>query len=157
MTRAEAHAALDAMLVDNRMGNAGARVVIEEFLEGEEASFMVMVDGRNILAAGVQPGSQTPAGRRSGPKYRRHGRLFTGTLVTPAMHAKVMREIISPTVSGMARDGIPFTGFLYAGLMISPKGDVKTLEFNCRMGDPETQPIVARIKSDLVPIFDSGH
>ena len=153
LTEQQAHAAVDAMLVDNRMGVAGARVVIEEFLEGEEASFMVLVDGHNILALASSQDHKRLLDGDQGPNTGGMGAYSPAPVVTPAIHAKVMREIIRPTVSGMARDGIAFTGFLYAGLMISPKGDVKTLEFNCRMGDPETQPVIARIKSDLVPIF----
>ncbi len=152
-TEPEAHAAVDAMLVDNRMGDAGARVVIEEFLEGEEASFMVLVDGMNILALASSQDHKRLLDGDLGPNTGGMGAYSPAPVVSPAVYAKVMREIIRPTVSGMARDGIPFTGFLYAGLMIGPKGEVRTLEFNCRMGDPETQPVVARIKSDLVPIF----
>jgi phosphoribosylamine---glycine ligase len=131
-------------------------VVIEQFLEGEEASFMVLVDGTNILALASSQDHKRLLDGDLGPNTGGMGAYSPAPVVSPAIHAKVMREIIRPTVSGMARDGIPFTGFLYAGLMISATGDVKTLEFNCRMGDPETQPVVARIKSDLVPIFEAA-
>jgi phosphoribosylamine---glycine ligase len=150
MTLDEAHAAIDAMLSDNKLGDAGARVVIEEFLEGEEASFMVMVDGKNILALATSQDHKRLLDADQGPNTGGMGAYSPAPVVTPQIHAKVMREIIKPTVEGMAKDGIPYTGFLYAGLMISPDGDVKTLEFNCRMGDPETQPIMMRLKSDLV-------
>ncbi|PPC92908.1 MAG: phosphoribosylamine--glycine ligase [Methylotenera sp.] len=150
MTDDEAHAAIDAMLSDNKLGSAGARVVIEEFLTGEEASFIVMVDGKNILPLATSQDHKRLLDADQGPNTGGMGAYSPAPVVTPAIHAKVMREIIRPTVEGMAKDGIPYTGFLYAGLMISPDGDVKTLEFNCRMGDPETQPIMLRLKSDLV-------
>jgi phosphoribosylamine---glycine ligase len=154
MTLDEAHAAVDAMLSDNKLGDAGARVVIEEFLEGEEASFMVMVDGKNILPLATSQDHKRLLDKDLGPNTGGMGAYSPAPVVTPAIHAKVMREIIKPTVEGMAKDGIPYTGFLYAGLMISPNGDVKTLEFNCRMGDPETQPIMMRLKSDLVTLAE---
>ena len=154
MTEDEAHAAIDAMLEDNKLGAAGARVVIEEFLEGEEASFMVMVDGKNILALATSQDHKRLLDADQGPNTGGMGAYSPAPVVTPAIHAKVMREIIKPTVEGMAKDGIPYTGFLYAGLMISPNGDVKTLEFNCRMGDPETQPIMMRLKSNLVGLME---
>jgi phosphoribosylamine---glycine ligase len=152
MHEAEAHAAIDAMLSDNKLGDAGARVVIEEFLQGEEASFMVMVDGKNILALATSQDHKRLLDQDLGPNTGGMGAYSPAPVVTPDIHAKVMREIIKPTVEGMAKDGIPYTGFLYAGLMISPDGNVKTLEFNCRMGDPETQPIMLRLKSDLVAL-----
>jgi len=150
----EAHAAIDAMLVDNRMGSAGARVVIEDFLAGEEASFIVMVDGRNVLALASSQDHKRLLDGDDGPNTGGMGAYSPAPVVTPEIHAKVVREIIMPTVTGMARDGIPFTGFLYAGLMIDDAGQPRTLEFNCRMGDPETQPIMARIKSDLASVFE---
>lgn len=150
----EAHQAIDAMLADNKLGAAGARVVIEEFLTGEEASFMVMVDGKNILALATSQDHKRLLDADLGPNTGGMGAYSPAPIVTPDIHAKVMREIIQPTVAGMAKDGIPYTGFLYAGLMISPNGDVKTLEFNCRMGDPETQPIMMRLKSDLVSLME---
>jgi phosphoribosylamine--glycine ligase len=154
MSTDEAHAAIDAMLSDNKLGSAGARVVIEEFLTGEEASFIVMVDGKNILPLATSQDHKRLLDADQGPNTGGMGAYSPAPVVTPAIHAKVMREIIRPTVDGMAKDGIPYTGFLYAGLMISPNGDVKTLEFNCRMGDPETQPIMLRLKSDLVNLAE---
>jgi phosphoribosylamine--glycine ligase len=154
MDEGEAHAAIDAMLADNKLGAAGARVVIEEFLTGEEASFIVMVDGKNILPLATSQDHKRLMDKDLGPNTGGMGAYSPAPVVTPEIHAKVMREIIRPTVEGMAKDGIPYTGFLYAGLMISPNGDVKTLEFNCRMGDPETQPIMLRLKSDLVALAD---
>ena len=154
MTNDEAHAAIDAMLSDNKLGSAGARVVIEEFLTGEEASFIVMVDGKNILALATSQDHKRLQDGDQGPNTGGMGAYSPAPVVTPEIHAKVMREIIRPTVEGMAKDGIPYTGFLYAGLMISPDGGVKTLEFNCRMGDPETQPIMLRLKSDFVALAE---
>ncbi|HWS75790.1 MAG TPA: phosphoribosylamine--glycine ligase [Quisquiliibacterium sp.] len=153
---AEAHAAIDSMLVDNRMGSAGARVVIEDFLEGEEASFIVMVDGRNVLALASSQDHKRLLDRDEGPNTGGMGAYSPAPVVTPEIHAKVMREIIMPTVNGMAKDGIPFTGFLYAGLMIDAAGQPRTLEFNCRMGDPETQPIMARVRNDLAAVFEKA-
>ena len=154
MSLDEAHTAIDAMLEDNKLGSAGARVVIEEFLTGEEASFIVMVDGKNVLALATSQDHKRLLDGDQGPNTGGMGAYSPAPVVTPAIHAKVMREIIKPTVEGMAADGIPYTGFLYAGLMISSNGDVKTLEFNCRMGDPETQPIMMRLKSDLVGLAE---
>lgn len=153
MSLQEAHAAVDMMLGDNTFGNAGARVVIEEFLTGEEASFMVMVDGKNILALATSQDHKRLLNGDQGPNTGGMGAYSPAPVVTPEVHARVMREVIKPTVEGMAKDGIPYTGFLYAGLMISPDGEVKTLEFNCRMGDPETQPIFMRLKSDFVSLL----
>jgi phosphoribosylamine--glycine ligase len=150
----EANAAIDSMLSDNKLGSAGARVVIEEFLTGEEASFIVMVDGKNILPLATSQDHKRLLDGDQGPNTGGMGAYSPAPVVTPSIHAKAMREIIKPTVEGMAADGIPYTGFLYAGLMISPNGDVKTLEFNCRMGDPETQPIIMRLKSDLVQLAE---
>jgi len=154
MDEDEAHAAIDAMLADNKLGTAGARVVIEEFLTGEEASFIVMVDGKNILPLATSQDHKRLLDGDQGPNTGGMGAYSPAPVVTPDIHAKVMREIIAPTVAGMAKDGIPYTGFLYAGLMITPEGDVKTLEFNCRMGDPETQPIMLRLKTDLVGLAE---
>ncbi|MDP3307427.1 phosphoribosylamine--glycine ligase [Methylotenera sp.] len=154
MSDDEAHAAIEAMLSDNKLGNAGARVVIEEFLTGEEASFIVMVDGKNILALATSQDHKRLLDNDLGPNTGGMGAYSPAPVVTPEIHAKVMREIIRPTVEGMAKDGIPYTGFLYAGLMISPNGNIKTLEFNCRMGDPETQPIMLRLKSDFVTLAE---
>ena len=157
MTLQEAHEAIDFMLLDNKLGvqhNAGgARVVIEEFLTGEEASFIVLVDGRNILPLATSQDHKRLLDGDQGPNTGGMGAYSPAPVVTPNVHAKAMQEIIAPTVEGMARDGRPFSGFLYAGLMISPDGQVKTLEFNTRMGDPETQPILMRLKSDLVEVL----
>ena len=156
MTLDEAHAAVDMMLGDNTFGDAGARVVIEEFLTGEEASFMVMVDGKNILALATSQDHKRLLNADQGPNTGGMGAYSPAPVVTPEIHARAMREVIKPTVEGMAKDGIPYTGFLYAGLMISPNGQIKTLEFNCRMGDPETQPILMRLKSDLLSLLQHG-
>ena len=150
----EAHGAIDAMLSDNKLGDAGARVVIEEFLTGEEASFMVMVDGKNILALATSQDHKRLLDNDEGPNTGGMGAYSPAPCVTPEIHARALREVIRPTVDGMAKEGIPFTGFLYAGLMISPDGSIKTLEFNCRMGDPETQPIMMRLKSDFVALAE---
>ncbi|BEV16877.1 phosphoribosylamine--glycine ligase [Herbaspirillum sp. DW155] len=154
MTLEEAHTAVDMMLSDNKLGDAGARVVIEEFLAGEEASFIVMVDGKNILPLATSQDHKRLQDHDRGPNTGGMGAYSPAPIVTPALHARVMREIIIPTVQGMAKDGIPFSGFLYAGLMIDAEGNPKTLEFNCRMGDPETQPIMARLKTDLLTVFE---
>ena len=154
MTLDEAHGAVDMMLSDNRFGDAGARVVIEEFLEGEEASFIVMVDGKNILPLATSQDHKRLLDKDEGPNTGGMGAYSPAPIVTPQLHARVMREIIQPTVQGMAKDGIPYTGFLYAGLMIDAQGNPRTLEFNCRMGDPETQPIMARLKTDLVAVME---
>ncbi|MBT8569334.1 phosphoribosylamine--glycine ligase [Polynucleobacter paneuropaeus] len=150
MNLAQAHAAVDMMLADNKLGNAGARVVIEEFLTGEEASFIVLVDGKNVLALATSQDHKRLLDADQGPNTGGMGAYSPAPVVTPEIHARALREVIMPTVKGMQADGIPYTGFLYAGLMISPDGKIKTLEFNCRMGDPETQPIMARLRSDLV-------
>ncbi|NOU24324.1 MAG: phosphoribosylamine--glycine ligase [Methylotenera sp.] len=154
MSNDEAHAAIDAMLSDNKLGSAGARVVIEEFLTGEEASFIVMVDGKNILPLATSQDHKRLLDKDLGPNTGGMGAYSPAPVVTPEIHARALREVIRPTVEGMAKDGIPYTGFLYAGLMISPDGAVKTLEFNCRMGDPETQPIMMRLKSDFVALAE---
>ena len=156
MSLDEAHAAVDMMLVGNRMGSAGARVVIEEFLEGEEASFIVLADGRNALALASSQDHKRLKDGDQGPNTGGMGAYSPAPVVTPEIHARVMREVIQPVIAGMAADGIPYTGFLYAGLMISPAGTLKVLEFNCRMGDPETQPIMMRLKSDLVGLLDAA-
>ncbi len=157
MTLAEAHEAIDFMLLDNTLGvshNEGvARVVIEEFLEGEEASFIVMVDGKNVLPLATSQDHKRLQDGDQGPNTGGMGAYSPAPVVTPDIHAKAMREIILPTVRGMEADGIPFSGFLYAGLMIDKHGQPKTLEFNCRMGDPETQPIMMRLKTDLVDVL----
>ena len=154
MSLDEAHAAVDMMLADNKLGNAGARVVIEEFLTGEEASFIVLVDGKNVLALATSQDHKRLLDADQGPNTGGMGAYSPALVVTPEIHARALREVIMPTVQGMKADGIPYTGFLYAGLMIAPDGKIKTLEFNCRMGDPETQPIMARLRSDLVNALD---
>ena len=154
MTLAEAHQAIDAMLAGNQLGEAGARVVIEEFLEGEEASFIVMVDGKNVLPLATSQDHKRIFDGDVGPNTGGMGAYSPAPVVTPELHAKAMREIILPTVRGMAAEGTPYTGFLYAGLMIGKDGSVKTVEFNCRLGDPETQPILMRLKSDLRELIE---
>ena len=151
---AEANAAIDAMLTDNRFGAAGARVVIEEFLEGEEASFIVMCDGTHVLPLATSQDHKRLQDGDQGPNTGGMGAYSPAPVVTPKIHSRVMREIILPAVQGMEKDGVPYTGFLYAGLMIDKAGNPKTLEFNCRMGDPETQPIILRLKSDLVDLVE---
>ena len=151
-TVAEAQAAVDAMLVGNSMGDAGARVVVEDFLAGEEASFIVMVDGRNVLPLASSQDHKRLRDNDEGPNTGGMGAYSPAPVVTPTLHARIMREIILPTVAGMTADGIPYTGFLYAGVMIDAAGTPKVLEFNCRLGDPETQPIMMRMKSDLVEL-----
>ena len=157
MTAAEAHEAIDFMLLDNKLGvthNAGgARVVIEEFLQGEEASFIVLCDGRNVTPLATSQDHKRLLDGDQGPNTGGMGAYSPAPVVTPAVHARAMREIILPTIKGMEKDGIPYTGFLYAGLMIDASGKPRTLEFNCRMGDPETQPIMMRLKSDLVDVM----
>jgi phosphoribosylamine--glycine ligase len=156
MSLSEAHTAVDMMLSDNKLGNAGARVVIEEFLIGEEASFIVLVDGKNVVPLATSQDHKRLCDSDQGPNTGGMGAYSPAPVVTPEIHARAMREVIMPTVLGMKADGIPYTGFLYAGLMISPDGRIKTLEFNCRMGDPETQPIMARLESDLVDALDKA-
>ena len=153
LSLAEAHQAIDNMLSGN-LDAAGARVVIEDFLEGEEASFIVMVDGKNVLALASSQDHKRIGDGDTGPNTGGMGAYSPAPVVTPAVHAKAMREIIMPTVRGMAADGIPYTGFLYAGLMIGKDGSVRTVEFNCRMGDPETQPIMMRLKSDFLDLLE---
>ena len=156
MSLEEAHAAVDMMLSGNKLGDAGARVVIEEFLDGEEASFIVMVDGKHALALASSQDHKRLLDEDRGPNTGGMGAYSPAPIVTPQMHARVMREIIMPTVRGMEKDGIRFTGFLYAGLMIDKDGNPRTLEFNCRMGDPETQPIMARLKSDFSKVVEQA-
>jgi phosphoribosylamine--glycine ligase len=151
---AEAHAAVDAMLGDGMLGMAGARVVIEDFLVGEEASFIVMCDGRHTLALATSQDHKRLRDGDLGPNTGGMGAVSPAPVVTPAVHARVMREIIDPTIAGLAAEGIAYTGFLYAGLMIDSDGQPRTLEFNCRLGDPETQPILMRLKSDLLALLD---
>ena len=153
-TLQQAHEAVNMMLSDNRFGDAGARVVIEEFLEGEEASFIVLVDGKNVLPLATSQDHKRLKDHDEGPNTGGMGAFSPAPVVTPALHARILREIIIPTVNGMRKDGIPYSGFLYAGLMIDKDGNPKTLEFNCRMGDPETQPIMSRLKSDLALVLE---
>ena len=162
MTAEEAHEAIDFMLLDNQLGvahNSGAdgaaipRVVIEEFLQGEEASFIVLCDGQNVLALATSQDHKRLLDHDEGPNTGGMGAYSPAPVVTAQVHARAMREVILPTIKGMEKDGIPYTGFLYAGLMIDAQGMPKTLEFKCRMGDPETQPIVMRLKTDLVEVM----
>jgi phosphoribosylamine---glycine ligase len=156
LTKEQAHAAVDDMLKDNRFGSAGAIVVIEEFLEGEEASFIVMVDGRHALALASSQDHKRLKDEDQGPNTGGMGAYSPAPCVTPSIHAKVLREIIQPTIAGLAKEGIQYTGFLYAGIMIDAKGKARTLEFNCRLGDPETQPIMARMKTDFVGLLEKA-
>jgi phosphoribosylamine--glycine ligase len=153
-TEAEALAAIDAMLGDGRSGTPGARVVIEDFLDGEEASFIVVCDGRSTLPLATSQDHKRLLDGDRGPNTGGMGAYSPAPVVTPEIHARVMREIIDPTIAGLAAEGIAYTGFLYAGLMIGRDGQPRTLEFNCRLGDPETQPILMRLKSDLVELLD---
>jgi len=157
MTLAEAHEAIDWILADNKLGvvhNAGgARVVIEQFLEGEEASFIVLCDGKNVVSLATSQDHKRLGDGDLGPNTGGMGAYSPAPVVTPNVHAKAMHEIIMPTIAGMAKDGHPFTGFLYAGLMIDAAGQPRTVEFNTRMGDPETQPIMMRLKSDLLEVL----
>ncbi|MDP4923757.1 MAG: phosphoribosylamine--glycine ligase [Limnohabitans sp.] len=157
MSLAEAHEAIDFMLLDNTLGVAhnagGARVVIEEFLQGEEASFMVLCDGKNVAALATSQDHKRLQDGDEGPNTGGMGAYSPAPVVTAEVHARAMREVILPTIRGMEKDGINYTGFLYAGLMIDSQGRIKTLEFNCRMGDPETQPILMRLKSDLLEVL----
>ena len=150
----EAERAVDAMLGERKLGAAGARVVIEEHLEGEEASFIVMCDGAHVLPLATSQDHKRLLDGDRGPNTGGMGAYSPAPVVTPEVHARIMREIILPTVAGMAKDGSPYTGFLYAGLMIDKAGNPKTIEFNCRMGDPETQPIILRLKSDLLDLVE---
>ena len=160
MTEEVAHKAIDDMLEGHEFGKAGARVVIEDYLDGEEASFIVMVDGENILPMATSQDHKRLLDHDEGPNTGGMGAYSPAPVVTPDIHAQVMREIIRPTVKGLAAEGIRYTGFLYAGLMISRRedgtADVRTLEFNCRMGDPETQPIMMRIKNDFSEIVEAA-
>jgi phosphoribosylamine--glycine ligase len=154
MSKDEAFAAIDMMLSDNKLGDAGARVVVEEFLTGEEASFIVMADGKNVLPMATSQDHKRLLDGDQGPNTGGMGAYSPAPVVTPGLHARIMREVIQPVVRGMEKEGIIFTGFLYAGLMISPDGGIKVLEFNCRMGDPETQPIMLRLKSNFATIVE---
>jgi len=157
-TVAEAHAAIERILVDRTMGEAGTKLVIEEFLDGEEASFIVLVDGERSLSLATSQDHKRLGDGDEGPNTGGMGAYSPAPVVTPALHARIVREIVTPTVRGMAKDGITYSGFLYAGVMIdraaNPAGDLRVLEFNCRLGDPETQPILLRLKSDLLPLLE---
>jgi phosphoribosylamine---glycine ligase len=154
MTAADAHTAVDRMLISHELGAAGTSVVIEEYLQGEEASFIVLCDAKRALPLASSQDHKRLLDRDEGPNTGGMGAYSPAPVITPAMHARVMREVIDPTLAGMRAEGLPYTGFLYAGLMIAPGGEVKVLEFNCRMGDPETQPILLRLKSDLLTLLD---
>jgi len=157
MTAAEAHAAIDDMLGANTLGvkhvGGQARVVIEEFMAGEEASFIVVSDGRHVVSLATSQDHKRVGEGDTGPNTGGMGAYSPAPVVTPNVHARVMHEIVQPTIAGMAKDGTPFTGFLYAGLMIDAAGRPRTVEFNCRLGDPETQPILMRLKSDLLDLL----
>jgi phosphoribosylamine--glycine ligase len=154
LTAADAHRAVDAMLVDRTMGTAGARVVIEEFLDGEEASFIVMCDGEHLLSLATSQDHKRLRDGDQGPNTGGMGAYSPAPVVTPKLHARVVREVIQPTLAGMSAERHPYSGFLYAGLMIGRDGALKVLEYNCRLGDPETQPILLRLKSDLYDLIE---
>lgn len=156
MTEAQAEDAIRDMLSGNRFGDAGSRVVIEEFLEGEEASFIVMVDGENILPMATSQDHKRVGNADTGPNTGGMGAYSPAPVVTDEVHQRIMDEVILPTVQGMAEEGHPYTGFLYAGLMIPHDGTPKVIEYNCRFGDPETQPIMMRLQSDLVALCQSA-
>ena len=156
MTADEAHRAIDQILVERTMGNAGSRVVIEEFLEGEEASFIVLADGAHVLPLASSQDHKRLKDGDLGPNTGGMGAYSPAPVVTPELHARVIREIIRPVLKGMAEEGHPYSGFLYAGLMIDGAGKPRVLEFNCRLGDPETQPILLRLKSDLFGLIQSA-
>ena len=156
MTLEEAEAAVTDMLSGNAFGEAGSRVVVEEFLTGEEASFISMVDGRTALPMATSQDHKRVGDGDTGPNTGGMGAYSPAPVVTPEVHARVMREVVEPTVRGMAADGIPFTGFLYAGLMIDEAGAPKVIEFNVRFGDPETQPVMLRLQSDLLELVEAA-
>ncbi|ASD68381.1 phosphoribosylamine--glycine ligase [Pseudoalteromonas piscicida] len=157
MTEAEAEEAIRDMLAGNAFGKAGSRVVIEEFLEGEEASFIVMVDGKNVLPFATSQDHKRAYDGDKGPNTGGMGAYSPAPVVTPDIHDRIMAEVINPTVEGMAKEGHPYTGFLYAGLMITADGTPKVIEYNCRFGDPETQPIMLRLQSDLVELIEAAN
>lgn len=156
MTEEEANEAVRDMLAGNAFGEAGHRVVIEEFLDGEEASFIVMVDGKNILPMATSQDHKRVGDGDSGPNTGGMGAYSPAPVVTPEIFDRIMKEVIEPTVAGMAAEGNDYTGFLYAGLMISNDGAPKVIEYNCRFGDPETQPIMLRLNSDLVALCNAA-
>jgi phosphoribosylamine--glycine ligase len=155
-TAEEAHAAVESMLSGNRLGEAGHRVVIEECLTGEEASFICMVDGEHVLAMATSQDHKRLLDGDQGPNTGGMGAYSPAPVITPERHARILREVIRPVVTGMKQEGTPYTGFLYAGVMIDPQGNPKVLEFNCRMGDPETQPIMMRLKSDFSALVEAA-
>jgi len=156
MNAREAHEAIDMMLAGNKLGDAGHRVVVEEFMDGEEASFIVMVDGKNVLPLASTQDHKRIFDGDKGPNTGGMGAYSPAPVVTPEVHSRAMREIVMPAVKGMAADGVPYTGFLYAGLMIDAQGAPRVVEFNCRLGDPETQPILLRLKSDLLELVENA-
>jgi phosphoribosylamine--glycine ligase len=156
MNAREAHEAIDMMLAGSKLGDAGHRVVIEEFMQGEEASFIVMVDGRNVLPLASTQDHKRIFDGDQGPNTGGMGAYSPAPVVTPEVHSRAMREIVVPTVKAMASEGNPYVGFLYAGLMIDAEGAPRVVEFNCRLGDPETQPILLRLKSDLLELVDAA-
>ncbi len=155
-TEQEAVSAVEDMLSGNIFGEAGSRVVIEEFLQGEEASFIVIADGKHALPMATSQDHKARDNGDKGPNTGGMGAYSPAPVVTPEIYERVMRKVIEPTLKGMITDGLPYTGFLYAGLMISPDGSIKVLEYNCRFGDPETQPIMMRMKSDLVELCEAA-
>ena len=156
MTLSEAHEAVDEMLVSNSMGGAGKKILIEEFLEGEEVSFIVMADGKNVLPLATSQDYKRLGEGNQGPNTGGMGAYSPASIVTPELHERIITEVIDPVIKGMAEEGQPYTGFLYAGLMIGKGGSINVLEYNCRMGDPETQSIMLRLKSDLSVLVENA-
>jgi len=152
-TREEAHSAVDAMLIANKLGTAGSQILIEEYLAGEEASFIVLSDGENVIPLATSQDHKRLLDNDEGPNTGGMGAYSPAPIITPELHDKIMQTVIMPAIRGMAQQAQPYTGFLYAGLMISPQGDIKVLEFNCRLGDPETQVILLRLQTDLFTLF----
>ncbi|MBE0358386.1 MULTISPECIES: phosphoribosylamine--glycine ligase [Pseudoalteromonas] len=157
MDEREAEDAIRDMLAGNAFGDAGSRVVIEEFLDGEEASFIVMVDGKNVLPFATSQDHKRAYNGDAGPNTGGMGAYSPAPVVTDEIHQRIMNEVITPTVEGMASEGHPYTGFLYAGLMIDETGTPKVIEYNCRFGDPETQPMMLRLQSDLVELIEAAN
>lgn len=153
-TLAEAHTAVDAMLVDNKLGAAGTHILIEDYLEGEEASFIVLSDGKNVLSLATSQDHKRLQDNDEGPNTGGMGAYSPAPVITPELHDRIMQEVIIPVIQGMAQQSQPYVGFLYAGLMISPQDEIRVLEFNCRLGDPETQTIMLRLKSDLFILLE---
>ncbi len=154
MTVEEAHAAIERIMVKRSLDEAGHRVVIEEYLDGEEVSFVVIADGEHVLPLAASQDHKRLRDGDQGPNTGGMGAYSPASIVTPAIHARIVREVLTPTMRGMAQDGIPYSGFLYAGLMIDRASNPKVLEFNCRLGDPETQPTLMRLKADLLDLLD---